>query len=502
MKYKRPIVAVFSGGFATLGFDPYSFWPATLVSLTVLLLIIHRQSARNASGLAFLWGLGHFGTGIAWVYEVIYHFGGLPLPVGLMIIGLLIVYLSLYPALFGYLLRRFTSIPEIVTLLVFAPALWLIIDWLRGWMLTGFPWLWPGYSQIDSPLAAFAPLLGVQGITLAMMLIAGSVVLTLFRRDIKMLMPAAVVTLLSLMLGQVSWVTPQTDKPVKIAMVQGNISQELKWLPSQRWPTLLSYQDMSRQNWDADIIIWPEAAIPALERDLPDFLSRLDTAARYNKTALITGVVDQNDEGQFFNNVIAIGMNGTDGYHYPASHSYSKHHLLVFGEFVPFEEWLRPIAPLFNLAMSSFTRGDYIQPNLVAAGYHLAPALCFEILFHQQVRENIRPDTDFILTLSNDAWFGDSIGPHQHLEIARMRALENGKPVLRATNTGVTAAIDYKGKVHAEIPQFTREVLRTESITTRGETPFTQYGEWPLNVWVIICLIITVVGALKQRKEN
>ncbi|RXJ73083.1 apolipoprotein N-acyltransferase [Veronia nyctiphanis] len=501
-KLKRPIVAVFSGAFATLGFAPYNIWPATILALICLLLVLHRQTAKDAAMLGLLWGLGHFGTGIAWVYEVIYHFGGLPLPVGLSLIGLLIFYLSLYPSLFAYVLRRFPHLPDTLSLLIFAPALWLVVDWLRGWILTGFPWLWPGYSQIDSPLASLAPLLGVQGITLAMMLIAGACVLLITQKRAVFLAPIVVVIVGAFGLGKVEWVAPVTEKPVKIAMIQGNIPQKLKWLPSQRWPTLLSYQDMTRQNWDADIVIWPEAAIPALERDVPDFLSRIDAAARYNNTALVTGVLDQHKDGRYFNNVVTLGSNGTTSYAYPAKEVYSKHHLLVFGEFVPFEEWLRPLAPFFNLAMSSFTPGEYIQPNLNAAGYKLATALCYEILFHQQVRANIHEDTDFILTLSNDAWFGKSIGPHQHLEIARMRALENGKPVLRATNTGLTAAIDYKGNIQEEIPQFEKTFLRADVLTTKGETPYTRIGEWPLNIWVALCMGIVLLSTMKRRNKD
>ncbi|MDD1783421.1 apolipoprotein N-acyltransferase [Enterovibrio sp. ZSDZ35] len=500
---KRPQVfmrifgAAFSGALATLAFAPYSFWPAMLVSLVSLLLLLYGQSPKRAALIGFSWGLGQFGTGIGWVYVVIANFGGLPTAVGLSLIALLVMFLSLYPALFAFILQRI-KLPLSISYLLFAPSLWLLIDWFRGWFLTGFPWLWPGYSQIDGPLASFAPMFGVQGITLALLIISGSVAITVITRKASALLPALVVAIVGTLSSQINWVQ-ETGKDVDVAMVQGNVPQELKWLPSQRWPTLLSYQDMTRQNWDADIVIWPEAAIPALERDLPDFLHRLDAAAINNHTALITGVLDQTDDGQFYNNVITLGENGENGYTYPATQSYSKHHLLVFGEFVPFADLLRPLAPLFNLPMSSFSRGSYTQPNINAKGYQLAPAICYEIAFNDQVRQSLTPDSDFILTLSNDTWFGRSIGPHQHLEIARMRALENGKPVLRATNTGLTAAIGYKGELIKQIPQFETAVLRAKVPTTQGQTPYTQFGDWPLYVWISLSMGAAFFMTRKQK---
>lgn len=492
--------AAFSGAFATLAFAPYSFWPAMLVSLVALLLLIHGQSPKRAGFIGLGWGLGQFGTGVGWVYVVIEKFGGLPTAVGLALIGLLVLYLALFPALFAYVMRRVT-LPLASSYLLLAPSLWLVIDWFRGWFLTGFPWLWPGYSQIDGPLAPFAPMFGVQGITLALMIISGSIAITLINRKVSALLPALVVAAVATGSSFVPWVQ-ETGEQVDVAMVQGNVPQELKWLPSQRWPTLLAYQDMTRQNWGADIVIWPEAAIPALERDLPDFLARLDAAANNNDTAVITGVLDQNADGQFYNNVITLGDNGEGGYHYPAAQRYSKHHLLVFGEFVPFADILRPLAPLFNLPMSSFSRGEYTQPNIHAKGYQLAPAICYEIAFNDQVRHSLTEESDFILTLSNDTWFGTSIGPHQHLEIARMRALENGKPVLRATNTGLTAAIGYQGNLIAQIPQFETQVLRTDVPTTLGQTPYTRFGDWPLYLWIALSGLALVVLTRRQKTEK
>jgi apolipoprotein N-acyltransferase len=209
-----------------------------------------------------------------------------------------------------------------------------------------------------------------------------------------------------------------------------------------------------------------------------------------NNSAVITGVVNQAENKQFYNSILTVGETSLGDYNYDVNARYNKHHLLPFGEFVPFESILRPLAPFFNLPMSSFSRGEFIQPNIDANGTQMAPALCYEIIFNEQVRRNITDDTDFILTLSNDAWFGRSIGPLQHMEIARMRALELGKPVIRSTNNGVTAVTDHKGNITAQIPQFETGVLRAEVVPTQGFTPYTKLGTWPLYIWVLLSLVI------------
>lgn len=494
----RPTMAALIGAITTLAFAPFSYWPIAIFSPFILLLLLNNQSPKSGFWIAFAWGLGQFGTGINWVHVSIDTFGGMPKIASITLMSLLVGYLALYPALFGVLLNRFFKKVNAQRLIIAAPIIWLISDWLRGWVMTGFPWLWLGYSQIDSPLGAFAPISGVEAITLMLWVIAGSLAFAVTaKKAVYLAIPVAIFAL-SYGLNFVSWVKPDPATKTSFTLIQGNIDQKMKWVPSHRWPTLMKYTDITRESWDSDIIIWPEAAIPALESDLPAFLHNLDSEAKNNSSALITGVLSQNDMGQFFNNVLTLGENGLDPYDYDSAKRYSKHHLLPFGEFVPFGDLLRPIAPLFNLPMSSFQRGDFIQPNLVAHGRHLLAALCYEIIFSEQVRQNITPDTDFILTLSNDAWFGHSIGPLQHMEIAQMRALELGKPLIRATNNGVTAVTDYKGRITKQVPQFQTEVLKAEVTSTSGNTPYTYLGSWLLYLWCFIGLF----GIWLQKRKS
>lgn len=503
----RPLLAVFVGASTTLAFAPYAFWPMAIISPALLFLLLNNVSARTSALIGFCWGFGQFATGISWVQISIDNFGGMPKIATLFLMFLLVSYLAIYPMLFAGLLNRYfpnTLSPptDRIRFFIVIPVFWLLADLARGWVMTGFPWLLLGYSQIDSPLASFAPIGGVQLITLGVVLIASSIAYAINVKRPHSLLLALAIFAGGFSFNSIDWVTVKSDDSPRFALIQGNIDQALKWLPNQRWPTLMKYLDLSRENWDADIIIWPEAAIPALEQEVTSFLTNVDSAARNNDSALITGVITKNNQGNFYNSIITLGRSQSDEYNVATHPHYNKHHLLPFGEFVPFESLLRPLAPFFNLPMSSFTRGELIQDNILAKGYAFAPALCYEIIFGEQVRKNVTENTDFILTLSNDAWFGDSIGPLQHMEIARMRALELGKPLIRATNNGVTAITDYKGKIVAQIPQFKTEVLKAQVSSTTGTTPFYVAGNWPTHLLIMLGLLFAIFEVTRRKSKG
>ncbi|HDV5579644.1 TPA: apolipoprotein N-acyltransferase, partial [Vibrio cholerae] len=332
----RPLAAAFVGVITPLAFAPYQFWPLALLSPFILLLLLHQQSAKRAALIAYLWGIGQFAVGISWVHVSIDTFGGMPKIASLFLMTLLVGYLALYPSLFGWLLNRFFPNNSRSKWLCAAPALWLITDWLRGWVMTGFPWLWLGYSQIDSPLANFAPVGGVELITLLLLFCAGSLAYAVLNHRWLMACIPLVVYATGYGLQAMQWVTPQTDRTASLALIQGNIEQGLKWLPSQRWPTIMKYTDLTRENWDADVIIWPEAAIPAFEYEISSFLHNLDAAARMNQSAVITGIINQSEDKQYFNSVLTVGDTPHGEYRYDLTLRYHKYHLLPFGEFVPF----------------------------------------------------------------------------------------------------------------------------------------------------------------------
>ncbi|MGL5660426.1 MAG: apolipoprotein N-acyltransferase [Aeromonas sp.] len=491
--------ALACGAIAVLAFSPFGYWPLVIPSLLGLYALLDNATPKQAAWRGFGYAMGLFLPGLWWIHVSMTEFGGIPLPVAFVLLAGLSAYLALYPTLACWVFARFFSTSNWSRWLLAFPALWLVADWLRGWVMTGFPWLWFGYSQIDGPLKGFAPIFGVQGITLALLLCASAIWLMWKTRSLLWLAVPALLVASAHGLMQLNWVT--RGEPVKVALVQGNIAQSLKWDPDVLAPTVRTYQDLSRENQDADIIVWPESAIPAIEKPMIPYLENLDKAMKVNNTGLLAGIIHYDrQQKRFYNTVLGLGVQdsaGKESYFYNHPNRYTKYHLLPIGEFVPFEVLLRPIAPFFNLPMSSFSRGDEVQPNLLAKGLKFATAICYEIIFPEEVRRNVTADTDFLLTVSNDAWFGTSIGPWQHMEIARMRALELARPLLRDTNTGITIVTEIDGSIIGQIPQFKAGVLRSEVRPAHGETPYLRFGSWPL--YGLTLLLLGLAFALRTK---
>jgi apolipoprotein N-acyltransferase len=490
----------FSAGLSLVfAYAPFSQWWLMLIVLPLFLNSINNSDVKTATKQGFIFALGWFGSGISWVHVSIDQFGGLPLILSLLLMLLLCSYLALFPALACYLSSRFSTKRQLSLWLL--PPFWLICEYLRANVLTGFPWLSIGYSQIDGPLSSFAPLIGEVGISALLLASSIAIINTVnnYYRKTHLLLFVSIFGC-AFILSNVQWVKT-TDEKVTTALVQGNIEQSMKWQPEKEWPTMLKYLDHTRENYDADIIIWPESAITALEPTAQDFLVMADKSAALNNSAIITGILNYKFESKvYFNSLVVLGQkesaDNKGHYRYDHQNRYYKNHLLPIGEFVPFGDLLRKIAPLFNLQYSSFTRGDYIQPNLIAKGYHLLPLICFEIAFPEQLAANFTDDTNILLTVSNDSWFGNSHGPHQHLEMARMRALEFGRPLIRATSSGVTAIVDHYGNIQAKLPQFTEAVLKAEIKLVQGKTFYSQY--WQLVHWGLPCFLLFIVFIVQR----
>ncbi|MWP60776.1 apolipoprotein N-acyltransferase [Gilliamella sp. Pas-s25] len=501
--FKQILLSLIFGGIAVFSYAPFHIWPLAFVSFAGLLWLIADKAKKQAMLLGLSWGIGYFTAGIHWVYISIQQYGELPALVAIIVLGLLIVYLSLYPMLFTVLLsiaNRFTGQFSFKQLVLVAPVLWQVTEFLRGYILTGFAWLQLGYSQLDSPLRAYFPLVGIDGVNLLLTILCGLFVYcirTITNKTPKRHALGAIIALFTIFFAPISfnntnWTTIDNTRSANFALIQGNISQSIRWTKDQLNDTLQTYAKLSQENFEKDkIIIWSEASITDYEINQQSFLQYLDNEARAHDAEIAVGIIDYRfgetgyqANGDLYNTLLVLGEK--EPYQYPTTNRYQKHHLVPFGEFTPLESILEPIAELLNIPMSSMKSGETKQPQLQIKGFKFTTAICYEVILSNLMWQNFAADSDFLLTVSNDAWFGNSIGPKQHLQMAQARALEFGRPLIRSTNTGITAIIDPHGNIVKQLPQFKTAVLSATVSPTTGLTPYAKWGNWPYFAMMVL----------------
>ncbi len=482
------ILALGAGLLVPLGFAPYGWYPLPLLALAVALHTWLDSGAWRAAWRGWLFGLGMFGYGVGWVHISIHQFGGSGLVTSLAITFLLVAYLALYPALLAALLahiRRRTPSPWRVVLAL--PAGWVLLEALRGWLLTGFPWLALGTGQIDTPLATLAPVAGSHAVGFAAALSAGLLWAVVAVR-------ATAGRLLALLLlgglwgglaawGGRDWTEP-AGEPFRVSLLQGNIAQTRKWQPEALGATLDLYRRLNDEASVASrLVIWPETAVPVYYENVADgFLDGVQAAARLSDTDVLLGIPYRAPgDDRYYNAMLALTDAGRA--------FYLKRHLVPFGEFLPLRGLLGEALRFLQVPMADFSRGPADQPPLRLAGQPVGITICYEDVFPAEVRAAL-PTATLLVNVSNDAWFGDSIAPHQHLQIARMRALETGRMLLRGTNTGISAIIGPRGRVRARAPQFAVAALHGMAEPRRGATPYVRVGDVPM------LLLALLVGGL------
>ena len=477
--------ALVAGALTVAGFAPLAVFPLPFLTLAGLLLVWLRAAAQAAFWAGFAFGVGLFGVGASWVYVSLHDFGMMAAP--LAAIGTLAycAILSLYPAAAGWCLVRLVRAPLTAALIAF-PAAWTLFEWLRGWVFTGVPWLTLGYSQVDSPLAGFAPVIGVYGVSFATVLCAGLLVLVA-TGSLKARLAGGVALVFAFGLGhllkQIEWTSLQ-GAPLKVALLQGNIPQDLKFQADRYAMTLSIYKRLIEAS-EGQLIVLPETAIPRfLDAVDPSYLKDIAKIAAERGADVLIGVPIRDPGGRYFNSVVSVGAS--------PSQRYDKSHLVPFGEFVP--PGFGWIVKTFAIPLSNFSLGPEHPRPLALAGQRVAPNICWEDAFGEEIIRQL-PEATLLVNVSNVAWFGDSLAPAQHLQISRMRALETGRAMVRATNTGMTAIIDPRGGVVARLPQFAEGVLEGEVQGHSGATPYVRLGNYPI---VLACLAL--IAALVFRR--
>jgi apolipoprotein N-acyltransferase len=473
--------ALAAGALTVAGFAPLALFPLPLLALAGLLLLWRAATPQAALWIGFAFGAGVFGVGASWVYVSLHDFGMMPAPLAATGTLAYCAILALYPAAAGWCLAQLRP-GHLASGLFAFPALWTLFEWLRGWIFTGVSWLALGYSQVDSPLVGFAPLVGTYGVSFVTALCAGCLAL-LVTGPGKARVASGVALVFAFGLGQlakqIDWTTPR-GAPLKVALLQGNIPQDLKFQPDRYAATLAIYKRLIEAS-QGQLIVLPETAIPRfLDAVDPGYLRDITAIAVERRADILIGVPIREPDGRYFNSVISVGAS--------PSQRYDKSHLVPFGEFVP--SGFGWIVKTFAIPLSDFSLGPENPKPLALAGQLVAPNICWEDAFGEEIVRQL-PQATLLANVSNVAWFGDSLAPAQHLQISRMRAIETGRTMLRATNTGMTAIIDPRGSVVSRLPQFTEGVLEGEVRGYVGATPYVKLGNTPI---VLVC--VALLGAL------
>ena len=494
------LAALLLGVATVFSFAPFgaSFLP--VLTLAGLFALWQRAgSARRAGTLGFAFGLGLFAAGVSWVYVALSTFGGMPAPIAAIGTAGFCAYLALLPALAGWFAVRTTK-PDSVARLIVAAAAWTVSEWLRGWLFSGFGWLSIGYAQVAAPLAGYAPIGGVLlpglflALTAAWLTHAVTGIDPYRRRTLASAVAVVIVWLCGYALARVDWSHP-VGEPTTVSLVQGNVEQDVKFEPSYREKTFATYADLVAKS-RGRLIVLPESALPMFADEVPpEYVEELRRAAQRNGGDLLLGLfffeppASAEDEERYFNSVVSVGTATTQ--------IYRKHHLVPFGETIP----LKPVFGWFirnvlAIPLADQTPGAAYQEPFAVAGQRLAVNICYEDAFGGELARRAA-DATLLVNVTNDAWYGHSLAAEQHDQIAAMRALETARPMLRATNTGITSIIDHHGVERSRLPWFTRGVLEGTVIGRQGVTPYVRFGD---ALAVVLALSMIAATLLLTRR--
>jgi apolipoprotein N-acyltransferase len=495
LHYRR-LIAVIAGVGTSFAFAPYGLFFLGWLGPAVLFLLWEYEPPREAAGTAFWFGAALFGAGTWWIFTAIHEFGQAPAWLALLLVAALLAIKGAYYAFLAYVVTRIAPDPSPARSLLLIPAGWTLMEWLRGWLFTGFPWLQLGYSQSDAPLASLATVGGIHLVTFAVAVTAGAIIVVFFQDGARRLTAIAVAAALWLggwLLGGREWTRP-VGGPVDIALLQGAIPQDEKWLVENRVATLEKYRDLNREALGAKIIVWPESAVPVLAHEAVAYLEgiRRESAARGSDVML--GLLNFDlENGEIRNGLYSMSAAG-DGWYY-------KRRLVPFGEYFPVPEAVRNWMRLQSLPYYDMTPGDEHQAPLRSGGQRLAATICYEDAYGADQLAGLAAAT-LLVNVTNNAWFGDSSAPHQQLQMARFRALEAGRFLMRATSNGITAVIGPDGSVLATIPQFRAGILKHAVQPRTGLTPYARTGNWPILTLAFALLIAFAIVRLRARRNS
>lgn len=529
LKY-HDISPLLAGSLCVLAFAPFRIAWLAIIAVAMLFASLRQATPKQGFIRGWLFGLGLFGFGLSWLHIVIHDHGAMPIVFAWLLTAVFIALLSLLFAVQGYLCARFIDFEQLSGRLLLFPLSWVVFEWLRSTLFTGFPWLLLGVSQSNGPLGNLLPYIGIGGTTFAVALCGVGIamcvqqigghnkarllaVFTLLA--IHYFVPAAPLwALIAFFIYNILFIRNQTtwaftflvgiyltagitqhiqltqpEKDISVSMVQVNVPNRIKWDPSEIANTVNKYFTLSEKVWQSDVIIWPEAAIPQLKQDLPQLMDNLKRQAIQHDTTLIMGLPSfDRDNLTYHNSLFVVGKEEGE---------YHKRHLVPFGEYVPLQDLIRGVFSFLDLPMSMLSPGPTSQPSISMRGETFAPFICFETAYSSMLARSL-PEAKVLVAISDDSWFGQSIAGQQHLQIGQALAAVGGRDLLHSTNTGVTAIVNHQGKVTQAIAPHQPGVLTGKVQARTGITPWVWLNQWPLWSWLANGLF--ALGLWQQRK--
>lgn len=486
-------LALAAGAASSLAFAPAGLYPLAVLCPALLFLLWEGRRPGAAALIGFAYAFGLFLTGTYWIYIAVHEVGKAPAWLAVFLLLGLVAIMAAYFALLGALAARLLPRGSALRWLAFLPGGWLLVEWLRGWLFSGFPWLAIGYAHIDSPLAGLAPVGGIHAVTLASALTAGVIVALVHgsaRERVTAAVVAAAIWSTAAALGGRAWTEP-SGPPVSVAIVQAAVPQDDKWADENRDRILAQYRDMTRPVLGRRLIVWPEASIPVLAHEAGPYLAALWGEAQRAGSDLVLGLLRFDfDTRHYYNGVLALSGEEAGWYY--------KRRLVPFGEFFPVPEAVRKWMRLQSLPYYDMTPGEEYQEPLRAGGQRLAATICYEDAYGAEQLAAL-PASTLLVNVTNNAWFGDSAAPHQQLQMARFRALEAGRFLVRATSNGITAVIGPDGAVADRIPQFVPGILKASVVPRTGLTPYARIGNWPILGFAFLTLVAFTIARVRAR---
>ena len=507
------LLAFLSGGFSVAAYAPLELWWLMPICMMLLFQLLIDRSEKESFLLAFLFAFGQFGVGASWIYVSLQTYGNMPIWMAIIAVILFVGLCAAVTGVFGFVYAKYRFKQTGIFNAVLFSAIWVLAEWLRSVLFTGFPWLDIGYSQTTQWLSAYAPIGSVYLVSFVCALISACFGLTIrhcisYRQQLvtkvksHLITPVfliLVIVITGLLLQNIQW-SEANGKSYRVAIIQGNTSIEEKWQNQYQSKILGDYFRLIQQH-QADLVLLAETALPV-------YLHQTDaefwTTMKGQNTAILSGIVERDFEKQTIYNSanLVCGENQTqtkeNSDFYQGEQIYRKKHLVPFGEYLPFRNLLSWVLNYLQIPMSDFSAGEGLQ-SLECDGLKISLSICYEDAFASEIRQSLSElnGAGILVNISEDAWFGNSLAPHQRVQMAQMRAIETARPMLRSANSGPSTHINYQGKILSSTQQFMQDSILVEVQPRIGTTPFSRFGLWI----ILFCFMFAIAAVLFKYRQ-